>query len=90
VLEQMGHYHLKEPHWYLPMIGIEPTQQGKGHGSALMQHVLAQCDRDRLPAYLEASKPANVLFYERHGFEVLSTIQIGASPPIFPMVCYPQ
>jgi ribosomal protein S18 acetylase RimI-like enzyme len=90
VFEQMGHYHLKEPHWYLPMIGVEPTQQGKGHGSALMQHVLAQCDRDRLPAYLEASKPANVPFYERHGFEALSTIQVGASPPIFPMVRYPQ
>jgi ribosomal protein S18 acetylase RimI-like enzyme len=90
VLEQMGHYHPKEPHWYLPMIGVEPTQQGKGHGSALMQHVLAQCDRDRLPAYLEASKPANVPFYERHGFEVISTIQVGASPPIFPMVRYPR
>ncbi len=90
VLEQMGEYHPKEPHWYLPMIGVEPTQQGKGYGSALMQHVLAQCDRDRFPAYLEASKPANVAFYQRHGFEVLSTIQVGASPPIFPMVRYPQ
>jgi ribosomal protein S18 acetylase RimI-like enzyme len=90
VLEQMGHYHLKEPHWYLPMIGVEPTQQGKGYGSALMQHVLAQCDRDRIPAYLEASKPANLPFYEQHGFEVLSTIQVGASPPISPMVRYPQ
>jgi GNAT superfamily N-acetyltransferase len=90
VLIEMGRYHFKEPHWYLPMIGVEPTQQGKGYGSALMQHVIGQCDRDRLPAYLEASKPANVTFYERHGFEVISTIQIGASPPIFPMVRNPR
>jgi Uma2 family endonuclease len=47
-------------------------------------------DRDRIPAYLEASKPANIPFYARHGFEVIGTIQIGASPPIFPMVRYPQ
>lgn len=90
VFEQMGHYHPSQPHWYLPIIGVEPTQQGKGYGSALMQHVLMQCDRDHIPAYLEASKPANILFYERHGFKVLSTIQVGASPPIFPMVRQPQ
>ncbi|CAN1210219.1 N-acetyltransferase domain-containing protein [Tumidithrix helvetica PCC 7403] len=90
VLEQMEHYHPQSPHWYLPMIGIEPTQQGKGYGSALMGHVLMLCDRDRLPAYLEASKPANILFYERHGFQVLGTIQAGASPQIFPMLRLPQ
>jgi hypothetical protein len=55
-----------------------------------MQHVLIQCDRDRIPAYLEASKPVNVPFCERHGFEILGTIQVGASPQIFPMVRYPH
>ncbi len=90
VFEQMGHYHPTQPHWYLPLIGIEPTQQGKGYGSALMQHVLMQCDRDCIPAYLEASNPAYISFYERHGFELLGTIQVGASPPIFPMIRQPQ
>jgi len=90
VFEQMDRYHPKESHWYLPIIGVEPTQQGKGYGSALMQHVLMQCDRDRIPTYLEASNPANIPFYERHGFELLGTIQVGASPSIFPMVRQPQ
>jgi ribosomal protein S18 acetylase RimI-like enzyme len=90
ILEQMSHYHPKEPHWYLPMIGVDPAQQGKGYGSALIQHVLKQCDRDRCPAYLEASKPANVIFYKQHGFEVLETIQVGTSPPLFPMIRYPN
>jgi ribosomal protein S18 acetylase RimI-like enzyme len=85
----MGHYHPKEPHWYLPMIGVEPTQQGKGYGSALIQNVLKQCDRDCILAYLEASKPANILFYERHGFDLIDTIQVGSSPPIFPMIRQP-
>ncbi|MBE9169322.1 GNAT family N-acetyltransferase [Pleurocapsales cyanobacterium LEGE 06147] len=90
VLEQMGHYHPKQSHWYLAILGVEPVQQRKGYGSALMQPVLTRCDRDRIPAYLESSNPANIPFYEHHGFELLGTIQVGASPPIFPMVRYPQ
>jgi ribosomal protein S18 acetylase RimI-like enzyme len=40
VFEQMGGYHPTEPHWYLPMIGIDPVQQGRGLGSALLKHAL--------------------------------------------------
>ncbi|MBE9069534.1 GNAT family N-acetyltransferase [Leptolyngbya cf. ectocarpi LEGE 11479] len=89
VFEQMDRYHPKYPHWYLAFIGVEPTQQSKGHGSALMRSVLKTCDRDRVPAYLESSKPTNLSFYQRHGFEVLGTIQVGTSPPIFPMLRRP-
>jgi ribosomal protein S18 acetylase RimI-like enzyme len=38
VFEQMGRYHPSEPHWYLPMMGIDPFQQRKGFGSALLQN----------------------------------------------------
>jgi ribosomal protein S18 acetylase RimI-like enzyme len=86
VFEQMGRYHPSQPHWYLPVIGVDPFQQGKGFGSALIQHALLQCDRDRVPAYLESTNSANIPLYERHGFEVLDTIQVGSSPPIFPML----
>ncbi len=86
VFEQMGRYHPSEPHWYLPLIGVDPLHQGKGHGSALLQHALLQCDRDHVPAYLESTNPANIPLYERHGFEVLATIQVGSSPPIVPML----
>lgn len=90
VFEHMEHYHPKQPHWYLSLLGVEPAQQGKGYGSALMQPVLQRCDRDRLPAYLEASKAANIPFYERHGFTVMGTIQAGKSSPIFPMIRQPR
>lgn len=90
VFEQMGHYHPKQPHWYLPLIGVEPTQQGKGYGSALMQHSLRLCDHANQLAYLESSNPANIPLYERYGFERLGTIQIGTSPSIFPMLRNPQ
>lgn len=90
VFEQMGRYHPREPHWYLPFIGVDPSHQGKGYGAALMQHALIPCDRDHTLAYLESSNPQNIPLYERHGFEVLGTIQVGTSPPIFPMLRKPQ
>jgi len=86
VFERMGGYHPAEPHWYLPMIGVDPAHQGRGYGSALLRHALLQCDKDHLAAYLESSNPANVPLYERHGFVMLGKIQVGSSPPIFPMV----
>jgi GNAT superfamily N-acetyltransferase len=90
VFDQMGRYHPREPHWYLPLIGVDPFHQGKGCGAALMHHALLPCDRDHLPAYLESTNPKNIPLYERHGFAVLGTVQVGASPPIFPMLRTPR
>jgi ribosomal protein S18 acetylase RimI-like enzyme len=86
VFEQMGGYHPGEPHWYLPLIGVDPAHQREGHGSALLRHALARCDRDHAPAYLESSNPANIPLYQRHGFDVLGAIQEGSSPWIVPML----
>ena len=90
VFEQMGSYHPAEPHWYLPLIGVDPALQGRGYGSALLRHALAVCDRDGVPAYLESTSLESAPLYERHGFEVLGTIQVGASPPILPMLRRPR
>ncbi len=90
VFEQMGHYHPSEPHWFLPFMGVDPSQQGKGFGSALLQHTLIQCDRETKLAYLESSNPRNIPLYKRHGFELLGTIQIGTSPSIAPMLRRPK
>jgi GNAT superfamily N-acetyltransferase len=90
VLEQMGRFHPSEPHWYLPLMGVDPRRQGHGYGSALMRHALAACDRGGSPAYLESTNPRNVALYEHHGFELLGTIQAGTSPPLFPMLRKPR
>ena len=86
IFEQMAKYHPSEPHWYLPLIGADPAQQGEGHGDALMSYALKQCDHDKLPAYLESTNPRNISLYRRHGFEVLGTIQVGSAPPLVPML----
>jgi ribosomal protein S18 acetylase RimI-like enzyme len=90
VFDQMGRYHPSDPHWHLPLMGVDPLKQGKGFGSALLQHALVHCDRDNKLAYLESSSPRSIPFYERHGFELLGTIRLGTSPSIFPMLRRPR
>ena len=90
VFQQMDSYHPSEPHWYLPLIGVDPALQRRGYGSALMEHALIQCDRDQKLAYLESSNPKNITLHQRHGFELLGTIRVGASPPICPMLRKPR
>jgi GNAT superfamily N-acetyltransferase len=86
IFEQMAKYHPTEPHWYLPLIGVDPAHQGKGYGAALMTVALQECDREHLPAYLESTNPRNISLYQRHGFKALGTIQVGTSPPLVPML----
>lgn len=74
--------HRREDHWYLPYMGVEPARQGRGIGSALLRPVLERCDRDRLPAYLEASSPRNRDLYERHGFEVVEVVELATGGPV--------
>ena len=86
IFEQMEKFHPTEPHWYLPLIGVDPVYQGTGVGSALMTEALKAVDRDGLIAYLESSNPRNISLYERHGFEVIGEIQSGSSPVVRPML----
>ena len=86
VFERTEHYRPTEPHWYLSLIGVEALHRNKGCGAVLLQHRLCQCGRDHLPAYLWSSNPLNISLYERHGFEIAGTIQVGSPPSIFSML----
>lgn len=90
-LEQMSIHHPdSESVWYLPFVGVDPTRQGEGHGSALLRTGLARADGDGLSAYLEATSPRNRALYERHGFEVTGEIRVADSPPLWPMMRLPR
>jgi len=79
------------PHWYLPIIGVTPAWQGRGYGAALLRPMLERCDRERIPAYLEASTPRNRALYERHGFEVVEECSYAAdAPPMWRLWREPQ
>jgi GNAT superfamily N-acetyltransferase len=78
--------HPREPHWYLPAIGMTPAWQGRGYGAALLRPMLERCDAERMPAYLEASTPRNRALYERHGFELIEEGRYARdAPPLFRM-----
>jgi GNAT superfamily N-acetyltransferase len=77
--------HPSEPHWYLSVLGAHPDCQGEGFGSALLQPILAECDRLEIPAYLETGKERNVDFYTRQGFAVTEQIDLPDGPPMWLM-----
>jgi GNAT superfamily N-acetyltransferase len=86
LLELMKRHHPEEPHWYLAVIGSDPTVRGKGFGQLLMRSRLDRVDAEHAPAYLESSKPENVPYYERFGFEVTGEIILpDGGPVLWPM-----
>jgi ribosomal protein S18 acetylase RimI-like enzyme len=74
--------HPTEPHWYLTVLGVEPREQGRGAGAALVRAGLARAGADGVPAYLETNSEKNVAIYEHLGFEVRDHVEIpGGCPP---------
>jgi ribosomal protein S18 acetylase RimI-like enzyme len=73
------------PHWYLAILGTDPSAQGRGLGSALMAPILEECDRDGVGAFLESSKEQNLDFYARHGFRVTGTRDLPRGPRLWQM-----
>jgi GNAT superfamily N-acetyltransferase len=89
-VEQMEGYRPDEPHWYLPLVGVDPAHQREGIGAALVEPALALCDSEKYPAYLEATSPLSIPLYERFGFERMGEIQAGKSPVLVPMLREPR
>ena len=78
-------------HEYLLMIGVSPDRQGEGIGAALIADVLERCDRDGVPAYLEASSARSRRLYERLGFTFMgTTVELPDGPSMWPMWREPQ
>jgi ribosomal protein S18 acetylase RimI-like enzyme len=82
VLDAMNKAHPHERHYYLQFIGVEPAHQGRGLGSALMQPMLARCDREACGAYVENTQEENIAFYERLGFAVIGKLDLGQEAPL--------
>lgn len=82
LLSAVERRHLREPHHYFAHIGVAPQAQGRGIGSALMGPTLERCDRQGLPAYLEASTERSAALYERLGFRLIEELRVGGSPAL--------
>jgi GNAT superfamily N-acetyltransferase len=91
VQELMKSVHPEEPHWYLAVIGSDPSVRGQGFGQVLMRSRLDRCDAEYCPAYLESSKSENVPYYERFGFTVTGEIVLpDGGPTMWAMWRAPQ
>lgn len=86
VMEQVGEGHPEAPHWYLPAMGVDPIHQGLGIGGSVLDQSLSRCVQTCGLSYLESTNPANLPFYQRHGFKVVGEIQIDGSPVLTRML----
>lgn len=78
-------HHPHGSYYYLQLLGVEPSGQGRGIGSALLAHMLERCDREGMRAYLDATSPHNKRLYERHGFRASGEFAPAGGPPLWPM-----
>jgi len=79
-----------EPLWFLDQIAVEPTRQGEGIGSALIEHGLEMSRTAGQGAYLETGNRLHVAYYERFGFRVLLEGDApDGGPHIWFMLCGP-
>lgn len=85
LLTAMERRHPRGAHCYFPYIGVAPEAQGRGLGSNLMRPALDRCDREGLPAYLEASSERSAALYERLGFRTAEVLRFAGSPPLMLM-----
>jgi GNAT superfamily N-acetyltransferase len=54
--------------WYLSILGVLPSAQGRGLGATLIEPTLAEADALGVTCYLETFSERAVRFYERLGF----------------------
>jgi GNAT superfamily N-acetyltransferase len=90
LLKRLDDVHPDEQQWYLAVLGTDPSFQRTGSGTALLEPMLARCDAEGLPAYLETQKEANLPWYGRFGFDVVERVEVGACPPIWTMQRAPR
>jgi GNAT superfamily N-acetyltransferase len=85
IVETLEAHAPQEAHYHLQFLGVRPERQGEGLGGVLMAPVLGRCDRDGIPAYLEATSDRNRVLYERHGFRAQGAIPLRDGPALWRM-----
>lgn len=67
-----------KPHYYVGMIGVRPSHQGKGLARPLMDeiHRMSAGDPQSAGVALTTETPDNVPFYEHFGYEVVGESRV--------------
>ena len=69
-----------EPHVHLGPIGVAPSLQRQGAGTALMQRYVEHLRRENAAGYLETDRWENVAFYQKFGFIVRREEELLGTP----------
>lgn len=78
-------------HYYLFLLAVDTSHQGKGYGSAVLKPVLQMADEACVGCYLENSNPRNTEMYKHHGFVDVGNIDLSnggkdpSAPPLMAM-----
>jgi GNAT superfamily N-acetyltransferase len=73
--------HPTEPHWYLSVLGVDPSAAGTGAGGALVRAGLDRARETGHPAYLECEEHL-VGYDERFGFQSRGPIRMPKGAPV--------
>jgi ribosomal protein S18 acetylase RimI-like enzyme len=78
-LRILERHHPPKPHYYLRLLGVHPSFQGKGYARALLDalHTRSEADPRSTGVYLETANPQNVAFYTYFGYHLLAEININ-------------
>lgn len=70
------------PHYYLGVLGVDPSVQGRGAGKALLEAFCRRSALDPLSAgvYLDTANPSSLEFYLRNGFVVRGEDDLEGTP----------
>lgn len=69
--------HPEGPIYYLWFIGVDPSQQGRGIGSGLLNAIIQEGLSQKRTICLETSTLKNIPWYEKHGFETYHEMDFG-------------
>lgn len=75
-------YFPQKPHFYLNMLGVHPKAQGKGVGRTVLDWLYerSQAHATSVGIDLDTGTPTNVAIYERCGYQITATTQLGNVP----------
>lgn len=72
----------KAPHYYLGVLGVHPSAQGKGAGKALLDAfcLKSAADPSSSGVYLDTANPSSLEFYFRNRFELRGEDALEGAP----------
>jgi len=82
-LGEWSWHDLREPHWHLGPVAVDPKLQGQGFGRGLTDESCARIDRAGAASYFETDKPQNIVFDKKYGFDTIGEASILGTPNWF-------